>query len=94
MLRWALLEAIQHQAAGSRPQAAKDSIIARRGKQARNIAKGGAEHDLASVRGVAGGDRMALIGSLTAVLDRQPTAVSWATSQLERLRDRAVSALA
>lgn len=55
---------------------------------------GGAEHDLARVRGVAGGDRVALIGSLTAVLDRQPAAVSWATSQLERLRDRAVSALA
>jgi excinuclease ABC subunit C len=55
---------------------------------------GGAENDLARVRGVAGGDRVALIGSLTAVLDRQPAAVSWATSQLERLRDRAVSALA
>jgi excinuclease ABC subunit C len=31
---------------------------------------GGAENDLARVRGVAGGDRVALIGSLTAVLDR------------------------
>ena len=37
---------------------------------------GGAEHDLARARGVAGGDRMALIGSLTAILDRQPAAVS------------------
>jgi excinuclease ABC subunit C len=37
---------------------------------------------------------MALIGSLTAVLARQPAAVSWATSQLERLRDRAARALA
>jgi hypothetical protein len=46
------------------------------------------------VQGVAGVDRMALIGSLTAILDRQPAAVSWTTSQLERLRDRAVSALA
>ena len=55
---------------------------------------GGAEHDLARARGVAGGDRMALIGSLTAILDRQPAAVSWATSHLERLRDRAASALA
>ncbi len=55
---------------------------------------GGAEHDLARARGVAGGDRMALIGSLTAILDRQPAAVSRATSQLERLRDRAASALA
>jgi hypothetical protein len=43
---------------------------------------GGAEHDLARVQGVAGGDRMALIGSLTAVLDRQPAAVRWTTSQL------------
>ena len=55
---------------------------------------GGAEHDLARVRGVTGGDPMALIGSLTAILDRQPAAVSWATSHLERLRDRAASALA
>ena len=39
ILRWALIEAIQHQPAGSRPRAAKDAIIARRGKQARNIAK-------------------------------------------------------
>ena len=39
MLRWALIEAIPHQPAGSRPRAARDSIIARRGKQARNIAK-------------------------------------------------------
>jgi hypothetical protein len=50
--------------------------------------------DIAPVRGVVGGDRMALINSLTAVPDRQPATVSWATSQLERLRDRAVSALA
>jgi transposase len=39
ILRWALIEAIQHQPAGSRPRAATDAIIARRGKQARNIAK-------------------------------------------------------
>ena len=39
ILRWALIEAIQHQPAGSRPRAAKDAIIARRGKEARNIAK-------------------------------------------------------
>lgn len=32
---------------------------------------GGAENDLACVRGVAGDDRVALIGSLTAVLDRR-----------------------
>ena len=39
MLRWALCEAIQHQPAGTRPRAARDAIIARRGNQARNIAK-------------------------------------------------------
>jgi transposase len=39
MLRWALIEATWHQPAGSRPRAAKDAIIARRGKQAKNIAK-------------------------------------------------------
>jgi transposase len=39
MLRWALTEAIQHQPAGTRPREAKEAIIARRGEQARNIAK-------------------------------------------------------
>ena len=39
MLRWALTEAIQHQPASARPQQAKEAIIARRGKEARNIAK-------------------------------------------------------
>jgi transposase len=39
MLRWALCEAIQHQPAGARPRQAKEAIIARRGPQARNIAK-------------------------------------------------------
>ena len=39
MLRWALVEAIQHQPAGTRPQQAKEAILARRGKEARNIAK-------------------------------------------------------
>jgi excinuclease ABC subunit C len=55
---------------------------------------GGAEQDLARARGVGVGDRMALTGRLTAILDRQPGAVRWATSQLERVRDRAASALA
>jgi excinuclease ABC subunit C len=54
----------------------------------------GAERDLARARGVAGDDRTALIGSITAILERQPTAVSWAQSQLEQLRDRAASVLA
>ena len=39
LLRWALTEAIQHQPEGTRPRQAKDGIIARRGNQARNIAK-------------------------------------------------------
>jgi transposase len=38
-LRWATVEAIQHQPAGSPPRELKDSIIDRRGKEARNIAK-------------------------------------------------------
>jgi transposase len=38
-LRWALAEAIQRSPAGSRPARVKDAIIARRGPQARNIAK-------------------------------------------------------
>ena len=46
------------------------------------------------MRAAADGDRMALIGSLTTIRDRQPAALSWAASQLERLRDRAASALA
>jgi len=39
MLRWALVEAIQRAPAGTRPQQVKDAIIARRGDQARGIAK-------------------------------------------------------
>ena len=39
LLRWALTEAIQHQPASARPQQAKEAIIARRGPEARNIAK-------------------------------------------------------
>ena len=46
MLRWALVEAIQRQPAGSRPRQVKDAIIARRGKQARNIAKIAAAREL------------------------------------------------
>ncbi len=55
---------------------------------------GGAQRDLARVRGVAGDDRTALAGSLTAILERQPAAVSRAHRQLEQLRDRAARALA
>jgi transposase len=39
LLRWALIEAIQRAPAGFGPRDAKDAIIARRGTQARNIAK-------------------------------------------------------
>lgn len=39
MLRWAVTEAIQRQPAGTKPQQVKDAIIARRGTQARGIAK-------------------------------------------------------
>ena len=39
MLRWALVEGIQRQPAWARPQRVKDAIIARRGKEARGIAK-------------------------------------------------------
>jgi excinuclease ABC subunit C len=54
----------------------------------------GAERDLARVRGAAGDDRTALIGSLTAILERQPAAVSWAQRRLEQSRDRAAQTLA
>ena len=39
MLRWGLTEAIQHQPEGTKPRQAKDAILARRGPDARNIAK-------------------------------------------------------
>jgi transposase len=39
LLRWAVVEAIQHQPVGSPVRDVKDRIIARRGAQARNIAK-------------------------------------------------------
>ncbi len=39
LLRWAVVEAIQHQPAGSPVREVKDRITARRGSQARNIAK-------------------------------------------------------
>ena len=39
LLRWALIEAIQHAPADSLPGAARQRIVARRGKQAKHIAK-------------------------------------------------------
>jgi len=46
LLRWALIEAIQRGPAGFPVRDAKDAIIARRGKQARNIAKVAAARQL------------------------------------------------
>ncbi len=46
ILRWAMVEAIQHQPAGSPARELKDRIIARRGDQARNIAKAAAARKL------------------------------------------------
>jgi transposase len=49
MLRWALCEAIQHQPAGTRPRQVKEAIIARRGAEARSIAKTAAARQLLTV---------------------------------------------
>ena len=46
LLRWAMVEAIQHQPADSPARDLKDRIIARRGAQARNIAKAAAARKL------------------------------------------------
>ena len=46
LLRWAVIEAVQRQPAGSRISAARDRIIARRGPQARRIAKTAAARQL------------------------------------------------
>jgi transposase len=46
ILRWAMVEAIQHQPDGSPPRELKDRIIARRGTPARNIAKAAAARKL------------------------------------------------
>jgi len=54
----------------------------------------GTERDIARARGAVSTDRSALISSLTAILAREPAAVSDARSELERLRDRAAGVLA
>jgi transposase len=46
ILRWAMVEAIQRQPAGTPIRDAKDRIIARRGKEARNIARVAAARQL------------------------------------------------
>jgi len=46
ILRWAVVEAIQHQPAASPVRHVKDRIIARRGKEAKNIAKTAAARHL------------------------------------------------
>jgi excinuclease ABC subunit C len=55
---------------------------------------GGTARDLARARGVASGDRAALAGSLTAILERQPAAVRGAHRRLEQRRDHAAQTLA
>jgi transposase len=45
-LRWALIEAVQRTPAGTPVHRAKDAIIARRGPQARNVAKVAAAREL------------------------------------------------
>lgn len=39
ILRWAVIEAVQWQPAGARSRQVKDAVIARRGREAKNIAK-------------------------------------------------------
>jgi transposase len=46
ILRWAMVEAVQHQPAASPPRELKDRIIARRGREAKNIAKTAAARKL------------------------------------------------
>jgi len=58
------------------------------------LAERGAARDLARARGAVGGDRRALAGALTAILERRPVAVRGAHRQLEQLRDRAAHTLA
>jgi excinuclease ABC subunit C len=48
---------------------------------------------MARTRGVAARDRTQFVGSLRAILDREPAAVSWACNELEQLRDRAAQEL-
>ena len=54
----------------------------------------GAERDLARARGAAGGDRGALAEAVSAILAREPAAVSAARARLEQLRGEATQALA
>jgi transposase len=46
ILRWAMVEGVQHQPAGSPPRELKERITDRRGKEARNIAKAAAARKL------------------------------------------------
>jgi transposase len=46
ILRWAMIEAVQHARTGTKIRAVKDGIIARRGPEARNIAKTAAARQL------------------------------------------------
>ena len=46
LLRWAVIEAVQRQPAGTRISAARERIIARRGKEASRIARAAAARQL------------------------------------------------
>ena len=67
-LRWALVEAVQRTPSGNRVREAKDAIIARRGAQARNIAKVAAARQLLTLvfYGLRDGQIRCLSGSAVA----------------------------
>jgi hypothetical protein len=75
-VRWAVTEAIQRQPAGSRPRQVKDAIIARRGKEARNIAKVAAARRLLTL--VYYGMRDGQIRCLSKTRENSPPATSQA----------------
>ena len=54
----------------------------------------GTERDIARARGTADADLSTVSGALTAILAREPAAVSQAHGRLQRLRDRAAGVLA
>lgn len=55
---------------------------------------GGFGRDMARVRGVASGDRAALVRGVAAALDREPATLAWLRGELARRRDAAAERLA
>jgi excinuclease ABC subunit C len=53
----------------------------------------GFEHEMARARGVGPGDRSALVGAITAVLNRDPRSVAWLRNELVNRRESAAQAL-